>query len=122
MLAEALLDGRVEALTEKAVEMALAGDVTALRLCLERLLPVRRERHLTLTLPSPVTAGDITAGFVRVVEALASGDLTPSETSSVAELLESARRAIETTDLARRIEELEERLEDGEQDEAGADN
>jgi hypothetical protein len=34
---------------------------------------------------------------VRVVEALASGDLTPSETSSVAELLESARRALETT-------------------------
>jgi len=59
---------------------------------------------------------------VRVVEALASGDLTPSETSSVAELLESARRAIETTDLARRIAELEERLEGGEQDEAGAHN
>jgi len=122
VLAEGLLDGRVEALTEKAVEMALAGDVTALRLCLERLLPVRRERHLTMTLPSPVTAAEITAGFVRVVEALASGDLTPSETSSVAELLESARRAIETTDLARRIEELEDRLEDGEQDEVGADN
>ena len=60
--------------------------------------------------------------FVRVVEAFASGDLTPSETSSVAELLENARRAIETTDLERRIEELEERLEDEEQDEAGADN
>ena len=57
-----------------------------------------------------------------MVEALACGDLTPSETSSVAELLESARRAIETTDLARRIEELEERAQDGEQDEAGADN
>jgi hypothetical protein len=57
-----------------------------------------------------------------VVEALASGDPTPSETSSVAELLESARRAIETTDLARRILELEERAEDEEQDEAGAAN
>ncbi|MCX6615418.1 MAG: hypothetical protein NTZ98_04885 [Acidobacteria bacterium] len=57
-----------------------------------------------------------------MVEALASGDLTPSETSSVAELLESARRALETTDLARRIEELEERREGEEQEEAGADN
>jgi len=57
-----------------------------------------------------------------VVEALASGDLTPSETSSVAELLESARRAIETTDLARRIEELEQRLEGGGQHEVGAHN
>jgi len=32
---EALLDGEAEALTRKAVEMALAGDGAALRLCLE---------------------------------------------------------------------------------------
>jgi len=112
VLAEQLLDGRAQALTEKAVELALAGDVTALRLCLERLLPVPRERSLTLQLPSPMTAEDITAGFARVVEALSRGELTPSETTSVAALLESARRALETTDLARRIEELEERAED----------
>lgn len=33
---EALLDGQAEALTQKAVEMALAGDVVALRLCAQR--------------------------------------------------------------------------------------
>jgi hypothetical protein len=113
VLAEQLLDGRAQALAEKAVELALSGDVTALRLCLERLVPVRRERYLTLELPAPATAEDITAGFARVVEALSHGELTPSETTSVAALLESARHALETTDLARRIEELEERAEDG---------
>jgi hypothetical protein len=34
--AEALLDGEAEGLTRKAIEMALAGDGTALRLCLDR--------------------------------------------------------------------------------------
>src|ERR1700693_659671 len=34
---EALLDGQAEALTQKAVELALAGDITALRLCLDRI-------------------------------------------------------------------------------------
>jgi hypothetical protein len=106
VLAEQLLDGRAQALAEKAVELALGGDVTALRLCLERLLPVRRERSLTLQLPSPMTAEDITAGFARVVEALTRGELTPSE----------------TTDLARRIEELEERAEDGAQQGAETEN
>jgi hypothetical protein len=38
MAAEALLDGEAEALTRKAIEMAMAGDTTALRLCLERIL------------------------------------------------------------------------------------
>ena len=47
--AEALLDGEAEALTRKAVEMALAGDGTALRLCLDRIIPPRRERPVRFT-------------------------------------------------------------------------
>ena len=115
LVMEDLLDGRAKALTEKAIERALAGDVFALRLCLDRMMPVRRERSLTLHLPAPATAQDITAGFASVVEALAHGELTPSETSALAELMESARKALETTDLARRIEELESRAEEEKQ-------
>ena len=37
-----LLDGEAEALTRQAVELALAGDTTALRLCLERIWDCRR--------------------------------------------------------------------------------
>jgi hypothetical protein len=46
--AEALLDGEAEGLTRKALEMALDGDTVALRLCLERILPPRRERPVHL--------------------------------------------------------------------------
>ena len=44
LAAAALLAGESEALTRKAVELALAGDPTAMRLCIERLLPPSRER------------------------------------------------------------------------------
>ncbi len=47
MAIEALLDGEAEALSRKAIEMALAGDGVALRLCLERLLPARRDRPVS---------------------------------------------------------------------------
>lgn len=43
LAAVALLDGEAERLTRAAIELALAGDIAALRLCLERLIPVRRE-------------------------------------------------------------------------------
>src|SRR5918994_7645484 len=52
LAAEALLDGEAEGLTRKAVELALGGDTVALRLCLDRLLPVLRERPVTVDLPS----------------------------------------------------------------------
>ena len=51
LAAEALLDGEAEALTRKAVEMALGGDTVALRLCLERLMPPRRDRPVAVPLP-----------------------------------------------------------------------
>jgi hypothetical protein len=37
-----LLDGEANALTSKVVELALDGNTTALRLCLDRLLARRR--------------------------------------------------------------------------------
>jgi hypothetical protein len=41
---EALLDGEAKAIARKAIEKALEGDMAALRLCFERLLPPRRDR------------------------------------------------------------------------------
>ena len=48
-LAEALIDGRAKELVDKAVDMALAGDPTAMRLVLDRLCPPRRERTVDIT-------------------------------------------------------------------------
>ena len=35
----ALLEGEVEALTRRAIQAALEGDMTAMRLCIERIAP-----------------------------------------------------------------------------------
>ena len=42
-----LLEGQAEALTQRAVQLALAGDSTAMRLCLERLAPPRKDAPVT---------------------------------------------------------------------------
>ena len=48
---EELLDGEGEAITRKAVDMALDGDTTALRLCLERISPPRKDTPVQFDLP-----------------------------------------------------------------------
>src|SRR6185437_11447625 len=58
---EALLDGESEALTRKAIELALGGDITALRLCLDRVLPPRKDRPVAFTLPTIATTYDAAA-------------------------------------------------------------
>jgi hypothetical protein len=49
---EALLDGEAEQLTRKAIELAKNGDLTALRLCLDRIVPPRKDRHVAFSLPA----------------------------------------------------------------------
>jgi hypothetical protein len=58
MAAEALLDGEAEALTRKAIEMAKQGNITALRLCLDRAVAPRRECAVQFRLPELRSAGD----------------------------------------------------------------
>jgi hypothetical protein len=67
---EALLDGQAEAITRKAVEMALEGDTTAMRLCMDRILPARKERPVMFALPKLETAGDAVKATAALAEAV----------------------------------------------------
>ena len=51
MAVEEILDGEADALARKAIELALGGDTVALRLCLERIAPAKRERPSPFALP-----------------------------------------------------------------------
>lgn len=103
----ALLDGEAGALTRKAVEMALAGDTTALRLCLERIAPPRRDAPVQFTLPRMETARDAAKAAGAVLEAVAAGELTPTEGAHLMALVETYRRTLETTELEARVAALE---------------
>lgn len=103
----ALLDGEAEALTRKAIEMALGGDAAALRLCFERIAPPRKDSPVALALPAVTTAADAATALAAVVAAVAEGDLTPCEGAAVAGLLETYRKTLETADLESRIAALE---------------
>ena len=63
LAAEALLDGEAEALTRKVIELALNGDLGAVRLCLERLIPARRSRVIQFDLPETSTVEDVVVAY-----------------------------------------------------------
>lgn len=105
---DALLDGEAENITRKAVERALEGDTTALRLCLERIAPARKDRPVLFALPPIATTADVVKASAALLQAVASGDLTPSEAAELGKLVEAHVRAIEVTDIQERLARLEE--------------
>jgi uncharacterized protein DUF5681 len=107
---EALLEGEADKLTRKAVELALAGDTTALRLCLERIAPPRKDRAVAFALPDLVNAEDAVRAMAALVGAVAAGELTPSEASELSRLVEVFTKAVDTHELQQRLTTLEDRL------------
>ncbi|MHA7826906.1 MAG: DUF5681 domain-containing protein [Roseovarius sp.] len=104
---EKLLDGEAKELTRKAVSMALEGDTTALRLCLERIAPPRKDTPVRFALPPMKSANDAFDAAQAVLRAVSEGNLTPLEGASVMTLVESYRRTLETTELEARLAALE---------------
>jgi len=110
---EALLDGEAEKLTRKAIDLGLAGDMAALRLCVDRIIPPRKDRHVDFALPAMNEPVDAVKGLASIVAAVASGELTPSEASELTKLVEGYARVLETVDHEERLRALEGKLGNG---------
>jgi hypothetical protein len=101
---EALLDGEAESITRKAIELAKSGDGPALRLCLDRIAPARKDRAVAFELPKLESAADAVKAASAIVEAVACGDLTPSEASELSRVVEGFTRTLEAVDFEARLE------------------
>lgn len=104
---EDLLEGEAEGLTRKAIEKAMEGDTTALRLCLERIAPPRKDSPVIFGLPGMESAQDASQAAQAVLQGVSEGSLTPMEGASVMSLVEGYRKTLETTELEQRIQALE---------------
>lgn len=109
---EALLEGQHEILTAKAIELALKGDTTALRLCLDRLAPPKKDSPLNLDLPPVRSAQDAVGASSKVLAAVSAGEISPDEAGRVMALLSAHRSIVESGDHELRLKELEARLEE----------
>ena len=107
LAAEQLLDGEADALTRKAIDLAKQGDTTALRLCIERILPARKDRPVSFNMPRIETTADSVKAAAAIASAVADGELTPMEARELSRVVDGYTRAVETADLAARLDRLE---------------
>ena len=106
-----LLEGEGEALTQKAIELALTGDMPALRLCLDRILPPRKDSPVAFDLPEMKTLNDAVPAMGALVKAVGQGDLTPTEAAELTKMVQAFAKIIETAELEERVRKLEEAID-----------
>lgn len=113
VLAEALLEGEADGIIRTAIEKAKAGEGTAMRLCFERLLPLRRDRPVNFELPELKNAASALEASSAVVAACAAGILTPDEASKVSILIEGYVRTFAVVELEKDVAALKAAAESG---------
>jgi hypothetical protein len=110
ILFDELLRDNARDLIEKAIEMAKGGDGPALRLCIDRLAPPRKDRPVWFELPKMNESRDAVNASSAIVEAVASGDLTPSEASELSKVVAGYARTLQAAEFEERISKLEKAL------------
>jgi hypothetical protein len=97
------------AATTPSIQMALAGDTTALRLCLERVLPPRKDRLIEVSMPPITNAEEAAGAMTSLIAMVADGELSPSEADALATLIERRTKIVEAHEFELRLRVLEQR-------------
>jgi hypothetical protein len=107
ILLQSLLEGDGEKIAKKAIQMAKDGDRAAMRICMDRLVPLRKHDPVTCELPPLDKAADTVAAMATIARAVAAGDLTPSEAGQMAKVVDVYVRALAANEFDDRLTALE---------------
>ncbi len=107
--AQTLLDGEVEALTRKAIDLALSGDIGALKLCLDRIIPALKPQAQAVMLDQPLP-NSLTETARAFMNAAAKGQISPNIAAQLVSAVASIARVEELEDIKHRLEGLERAL------------
>jgi hypothetical protein len=94
-------------LMKKCISKALQGDMTAMRLCMDRMVAPMREPAVRLKTQTAQTAEDVKQALASTIAAVTGGQITPSQGELLTRMLDAQRKGIESADLEARLGKLE---------------
>jgi hypothetical protein len=107
VFAEQLFEGEAENIIRAAIQAAKGGDPTAVRVCLDRVAPRRRDRVVSFELPPLHSAASVLSALADIAAAVSGGDLTPAEGDNISKLLDRYLGTLEHVELEQRVAKLE---------------
>ena len=107
VLAQDLLAARVESIAGKLIELAEGGDMRAIRVCMERLMPVIKHQPIAVELPPIENAVDSVKAAASIAAAVAAGELTATEAAELAKVIDTYVGALACREFEERLSKLE---------------
>jgi F0F1-type ATP synthase gamma subunit len=107
LLAQELLAARVESIAGKLIELAEGGDMRAIRVCMDRLVPAIKDQPIAVELPPIEKPADSVAAAAAIAAAVAAGELTAAEAARLAKVVDVYVRALDSKGFDERLGKLE---------------
>jgi F0F1-type ATP synthase gamma subunit len=107
VLAQELLAARVESIAAKLIELAEGGDMRAIRVCMDRLVPAIKHQPIAVELPPLEKPADSVEAAASIAAAVAAGELTATEAAELAKLIDVYVRALDGKGFDERLTKLE---------------
>jgi uncharacterized small protein (DUF1192 family) len=111
ILAQQLFEGERDEICRAVIVQAKAGDVTAQRLCLERICPPIKSYPISFKLPVLNTIADAQAAIASIVAGTASGEILADEAMVLTNIVATFIKAVDTAEIDARIAALEAQIE-----------
>jgi hypothetical protein len=102
-----VLDQYTSKMLMTCIGHAAKGNPTALRLCIERMIPTRREAPVRMRVPPIRTAEDVDKAAEQVTQDIGRGKTTAADGEKMMHILESRCRIIDSVNNAGRMDKLE---------------
>src|SRR5262249_28073036 len=85
-LAQNLLSERAEGIARKVIALAEEGDMAAIRVCMERLVPPIKHQPVAVELPPLEKASNSVEALASIAAAVSAGGLTPAAAPQIAQV------------------------------------
>ena len=107
LAALALLDSFAEPVVRRCLQGALQGDPKLLQICMDRILPARRDLPIKISKLPVGNAAELATASEIVTQQVAKGQLSVAQGQAMMELIDKRRKFIETQDLDQRLRAVE---------------
>jgi F0F1-type ATP synthase gamma subunit len=110
VLAQELLAARVQSIAGKLIELAEGGDMRAIRVCMDRLVPAIKDQPIAVELPPIEKPADSVAAAAAIAAAVAAGELTAAEAARLAKVVDVYVHALDSKGFDERLGKLEKEI------------
>lgn len=109
LVAEQLMQGELETICRRLLQEAVEGNMQAIKMVLDRLLPPKRNIPVTIDLPKLENSSDALNAIAIVTMAVSRGEISIDEGEALSRMIEVYIRAMEAHDYETRLTKIEQK-------------